>query len=63
RVYRDLNIAFRFPAESHAPIVYPLALIGTGVDGRAKRVFDFLQSEQARAIFTYYGFTFLPLLR
>ncbi|PPR66878.1 MAG: hypothetical protein CFH00_01089, partial [Alphaproteobacteria bacterium MarineAlpha1_Bin1] len=36
--------------------------IGTGVDDRAKRVFDFLQSEQARAIFAYYGFTFLPLL-
>jgi len=63
RVYPDLNIAFRFPPESHATIVYPLALIRTGVNDRAKRVFDFLQSEQARAIFANYGFTFLPLPR
>jgi len=63
RVYRDLNIVFRFPAKSHTPIVYPLGLIGKETNDRAKRVFDYLQNEQSRTIFTYYGFTFLPMPR
>ena len=63
RVYQDLNIAFRFPEKSHAPIIYPLGLIGKETNDRAKRVFDYLQNEQSRAIFSYYGFTFLPMPR
>ena len=60
RVYPALNIAFRFPADSHAPIIYPLALVNTEINVRAQKVFDYLQNENSRSVFTNYGFTFLP---
>ena len=60
RVYPALNIAFLFPADSHAPIIYPLALVNTEINVRAQKVFDYLQNESSRSVFTNYGFTFLP---
>ena len=50
-------VAGTFPAESHAPIVYPFALTRRGdtVPGRA--LMAFLQSPAARAAFVRRGFT------
>lgn len=50
-------VAGTFPADSHAPIVYPFALTphGDTPDGRA--LLRFLAGDVARAIFTRRGFT------
>jgi len=49
-----------FPADSHPPIVYPVAL--TARAGERAAAFEaFLGSDAAREIFTRYGFELLPL--
>jgi molybdate transport system substrate-binding protein len=47
-----------FPADSHQPVVYPVALT-QGAGQEAKGFLDFLVSEPAAAVFTRYGFTVL----
>jgi molybdate transport system substrate-binding protein len=47
-----------FPADSHAPIVYPAALTAAAKPGAAAYL-EFLQSPAARRIFEKRGFTFL----
>ena len=45
-----------FPAQSHAPIVYPFALV-KGAGKPARSFFEFLTGKSALAIFARYGFT------
>lgn len=45
-----------FPKDSHAPIVYPFALV-KGANASARAYFKFLTGKTAMAIFTHYGFT------
>jgi molybdate transport system substrate-binding protein len=45
-----------FPADSHTPIRYPMALIDP-VTPDARAVYDFLNSEAAWAVFSKHGFT------
>lgn len=45
----------RFPADLHLPIVYPFALV-TGAHPDALGFFSYLQSGDAAAVFTRYGF-------
>jgi molybdate transport system substrate-binding protein len=45
-----------FPASSHAPIVYPAALVAASRNPAARAYLDFLRGPQARAIFRRYGF-------
>jgi molybdate transport system substrate-binding protein len=46
------------PEQSHAPAIYPVAVIKTSKDPAAARAFeDFLLGAQARAVFQRYGFT------
>ena len=52
-----VQVVGEFPAASHAPIVYPLAVVKGG-DPRAKAFSAFLLSAPARAIFTKHGFSF-----
>ena len=47
-----------FPAESHLPITYPVALT-TKAGPNAARFVDFVRSDTARATFKRYGFTVL----
>jgi len=54
-----VSVVGAFPAESHAPVVYPAALVA-GRDGRGAGFLDFLFSEEARAVFEAQGFTVLP---
>ncbi|MBZ5488156.1 molybdate ABC transporter substrate-binding protein [Halomonas aquamarina] len=46
-----------FPADSHAPITYPIALIDAEQKEAAVALRAWLASEEALAIFTRYGFT------
>jgi molybdate transport system substrate-binding protein len=54
RTSHALRLVAAFPQSSHAPIVYPLGLIGDSAEARDFR--DFLFSEKASAIFTGSGF-------
>ncbi|NET51015.1 MAG: molybdate ABC transporter substrate-binding protein [Merismopedia sp. SIO2A8] len=49
------------PADSHQPIVYPVAVIKTSQQVDAARAFtDFLSSDRSRSAFEHYGFVMLP---
>jgi molybdate transport system substrate-binding protein len=51
-----VKVVATFPASSHKPIVYPAALIATSANPSAAKLFDFLRSPAARAIFERQGF-------
>lgn len=53
-VQRVRQIA-RFPADSHPPITYPVAVTSRG-GANAARFVQFLRGAEARAIFNHYGF-------
>lgn len=48
-----------FPESTHAPIVYPAALLN-GASSDATRFHAYLRGPDARAVFTHFGFTALP---
>jgi len=50
-----VRVVDTFPATSHLPIVYPIALT-TGADTDAARFIAFLRGPAARAVFERYGF-------
>ncbi len=52
-----VSIVARFPAYTHPPIVYPIALVRESQNPRAEAVLGYLKSPKARAIFESYGFT------
>lgn len=52
-----VRVVGTFPAASHPPIRYPLALLKTSRSGDAAAFRAFLLSRQARTIFTRHGFT------
>ncbi len=54
-----VRVVGTFPADSHAPIVYPLARIRASTNPEAQRLLDFLVSPEAKAIFEAAGFTVL----
>jgi molybdate transport system substrate-binding protein len=55
-----VRIVGEFPADTHPPITYPIALLRHARDADdARALFDFLRSEQARASFEKQGFTWL----
>jgi molybdate transport system substrate-binding protein len=58
KVEPQIKIVGTFPAESHPPIVYPVAATTSASSGAASYL-DFLRTPAAKAIFEKYGFTFL----
>jgi molybdate transport system substrate-binding protein len=57
---KRVTVAGIFPADSHDPITYPVALL-KGRDGpTARRFLAYLASAEARAIFAKHGFTVRP---
>ncbi|WP_288991206.1 molybdate ABC transporter substrate-binding protein, partial [uncultured Sphingopyxis sp.] len=54
-----VRVVGTFPAASHPPIRYPLALLKTSRSGDAAAFRAFLLSRQARTIFARHGFTAL----
>lgn len=56
----NVRIVGRFPADTHAPIRYDLALISERAGGAPRRFHDFLLSPAAGAVFERHGFIFRP---
>ncbi len=54
---QKVEIIGRFPKDSHAPIVYPAALVTQSRD--AKAYLAYLKKKPAREVFARYGFTVL----
>ncbi len=48
-----------FPADSHPPIIYPVALLSASTNPDAKEFLDWLESDAAKPSFTAQGFTFV----
>lgn len=55
-----VTVVGRFPDGSHAPIVYPAALLTTSVHPEAQAFLDALSAEAAQSVFTRQGFAVLP---
>jgi molybdate transport system substrate-binding protein len=58
KVEPNVNTVGIFPADSHPPIVYPVA-ITMNAKPDAAQYLVFLQSRMAKAMFEAHGFTFL----
>ena len=56
RAERSVRIVDTFPRTTHAPIVYPAALVAPAKSPVAKAFLDFLRSSVARPIWEKYGF-------
>jgi len=52
-----VKVVGTFPAKSHPPIVYPVALVAGAETPVAKSFLQFLKAPEAKAIFEKYGFT------
>jgi len=51
-----VRVVDSFPADSHTPITYPIALLKTAKSSEAQAFREFLISDKAKAIFRQYGF-------
>jgi molybdate transport system substrate-binding protein len=58
KVEPEVKIVGTFPADSHPPIIYPVAATTSAGSGAAAYL-AFLRSSAAKTIFEKYGFTFL----
>ena len=58
KVEPQVKIVGTFPAESHPPIIYPVAAT-TSAGASAAGYLAFLHTQAAKTIFEKYGFTFL----
>ncbi|MDD2604136.1 MAG: molybdate ABC transporter substrate-binding protein [Desulfobacterales bacterium] len=56
-ISRKVRVVGRFPADSHGPIIYPVAIVAGHETAAAKRFMDFLTTPEALAAFEKYGFT------
>lgn len=55
-----VSLVGTFPADSHPPITYPLALLTEGVEEADLAFFEYLQSPAAMEVFVTQGFRPLP---
>ncbi len=55
-VSKKVRVVGTFPADCHAPIVYPVAAVSGGKTSEVKQFMDFLKSPEARAVFEKHGF-------
>jgi molybdate transport system substrate-binding protein len=58
KVEPGVKIVGTFPAESHPPIIYPVAATATAKP-EAKEYLDYLHSQAAKAVLEKYGFNYL----
>lgn len=56
RTSTKVKIVGVFPTDSHAPIVYPAAIIKGAESGPARDYYQYLHGPAARAVFLRYGF-------
>ncbi len=59
KIEPSVKIVGTFPANSHPPIVYPLAAVAGRESGGVKKYLQFLWGAEARRIFEKYGFVVL----
>jgi molybdate transport system substrate-binding protein len=52
----DVRVVAALPADSHAPVVYPVAVVADSTHPQAERLLGFLAGPEARAIFARHGF-------
>jgi molybdate transport system substrate-binding protein len=57
---RHVKVLATFPETSHAPIVYPIAMIAASANPDAKAFYDYLATPAASAIFKRESFDVLP---
>ena len=60
RAEPKVRIVGTFPANSHLPIVYPVALTAHGTSAEAKAFLAYVEGPQAADVFRKYGFIVLP---
>ena len=53
---KGVRVVDTFPPDTHAPIVYPAALLAASKSPAAKPLLDYLRSAPARAVWGKYGF-------
>ncbi|WP_064696437.1 molybdate ABC transporter substrate-binding protein [Rhizobium aegyptiacum] len=56
---KGVAVVGTFPADSHPPIIYPIAILAESKNPDAAAYLDFLTSDTAAAFFTAQGFTIL----
>ena len=54
-----VKVVATFPADSHPPILYPVALTASSTNPDAKAFFDFMQSDAAKSAYEKQGFAFV----
>jgi len=52
-----VKVVGRFPADSHKPVEYPMAIVSDHDNAVVNAFYDYLKGPQAAAIFKHYGFT------
>jgi molybdate transport system substrate-binding protein len=57
KVERKVKLVDIFPADTHPPIVYPVALTATGDGAEARAFLAFIVGEEAAAVFRRHGFS------
>jgi molybdate transport system substrate-binding protein len=55
-----VKVIAQFPADSHPPILYPVALTASSKNADAKAFLDYLESDKAKASYQKQGFVFDP---
>jgi molybdate transport system substrate-binding protein len=54
---KHLEVVFTFPEDAHQPIIYSLVLLKSSkIHDASRRVYDYLRSAQAHAVFKQHGF-------
>jgi len=56
-ISKDVKVAGIFPENTHSPIIYPVGMIKK--NSNSAKFYQFLQSNQAKAVFKKYGFSVL----
>jgi molybdate transport system substrate-binding protein len=56
RIAPRVRVVGTFPADSHPPITYPVAIVAGRASPPVQRFFDFLQASAAAEIFDRFGF-------
>ncbi|MCB2226443.1 MAG: molybdate ABC transporter substrate-binding protein [Desulfarculaceae bacterium] len=56
KISQQVNVVGVFPADTHKPIVYPVALVKERDSQAAKRYLEFLRGPQAKEAFAAFGF-------
>lgn len=56
QIAKDVKVVATFPANSHKPIEYPLAIVAQQPNAATQAFYQYLQTPAAKAVFAQYGF-------